>query len=120
MEIESRLREPQDLSAVWATGRRRAVLSKVSCAYHELKVQVLNWWHCGHSKVRSSVSSLRGIIVISVICVEHSGQAGRWVTLGTEGMRVVAGMRCTLTDRREPHDASRIRGALDLLKPSCG
>ena len=76
-------------------------------AYHELKVQVLNWWHRGHSKVRSSVSSSRGIIVISVICVEvicveHSGQAGRGVTPWTEGMRVVAGMRCTLTDGQEP------------------
>jgi hypothetical protein len=86
-------------------GKRR--LKDQPHAYHELKVQVLNWWHCGHSKVRSSVSSSRGIIVISVICVEvicveHSGQAGRRVTPWTEGMRVVAGMRCTLTNRQEP------------------
>ena len=90
-------------------------------AYHELKVQVLNWWHRGHSKVRSSVSSWRGIIVISVICVEvicveHSGQAGRGVTPWTEGMRVVAGMRCTLTDRQEPPaDSARTIGAPTFL-----
>jgi hypothetical protein len=112
IEVESWLSELQDLSAVRTAGRRwagfRFALSEVRGrgrdeAYHELKVQVLNWWHRGHSKVRSSVSSLWGIILLSVICievicVEHSGQAGRWVTPWTGDMIVVAGMRCTLTD----------------------
>jgi hypothetical protein len=71
--------------------------------------------------MRSSVSSLRGIILLSVICVEHSGQAGRWVTPWTEDYDSVAGMRCTLTDRQEPPRTPLASvGALDLLKPSGG